>query len=59
MNVYEVIEIMLAAGLFGGILYWTIIGPRRAQRQRRKALGIPAEYSQAWDPRLWSGRRNR
>ena len=59
MSTYEAIEIGLAVLLFGSIFYWVVIGPQRARRERRGALGAPGQSAQTWDPRIYSRPRNR
>lgn len=59
MTAYETLKLAIAIAIFAGILYWVLIAPKRARRARRQSLGTPGGYGQAWDPRIWSGPRNR
>ena len=54
----SVLLVGLLLSALSALAYWVFIAPQRARRKRREALGR-ATGNQAWDPRVYGGRRNR
>jgi hypothetical protein len=60
MEIDNWIRIGAALAVVAGLVWWTFIAPSRARRQRREELRMSRTSAmQAWDPRIYEGRRNR